>query len=152
MPQQVTGVAIIDNEDGTCAVQIGSSGYGGLDIAGFFDRSTFNQGHLAGNMRLARLIGNYGTVTSEEYLARLAEGLHLTNDDYTVTSIVDNEDGSYTVGFGSQTVTMQTSDLEGDTNDLQMVLRNIGSYLRIQGYTELTAGAIAAVAARSFWY
>ncbi len=152
MPQQVSGVTMIDNEDGTCAVQIGGAGYGGLDIASFFDRSTFSQDHLAGNMRLARVIGNYGAVTSEEYLARLAEGLHLTDADYTVTSIVDNEDGGYTVGFGSQTVTMQAGDLEGDTNDLQQVLRNIGSFLRIAGYTELTAGAIAAVATQSFWY
>lgn len=155
MPRRVTNVTIIDNGDGTCAVQVGPNGYGGMNTQStFFDRNTFNPDQLAGNIRLARLVGNYvGTGVSAEFLARLkAAGVKLSDADYPVDNLAYNADGTVTVTYGPSTLTVPAAQVEGDTGDQSILLPNVAAFLRKAGYTSLTPQAIAAVAAASFWY
>ncbi len=170
MPQQVTGVEITINTDPTkYDVQIGPNGYQGRTIADLFDRSTFDEDHMLGNIRLKWVIGGYGALASQEFRDALDAGLSTTAGDFYSVSFAQNIDGSLTISFGNvvggvanQTLTVSQSDLEEDTHDLEMVLRNIGAFLRKAGYHDLTtvapngiyAGktAIEAVALKTFWF
>lgn len=151
MPQQVTGVAIaIQSGDPTLYdVQIGGSGFQGRHVADLFDRTTFDEEHVFGNIRLKWLIGHRGEqLWSQEFTTALNAGLSTTAGDFYHLALTENVDGSYTLAFGTspsgvanQTITMTQSDLENDTNDIEMVLKNIGAFLRKAGYTDLTTVA-----------
>jgi hypothetical protein len=151
VPDQVTGVQIVLDPAlaTTCTIQIGPNGFGGVSIAGLFDHTQFDPEQLFGNIRLRRIIGNYGVLWSQEFANAInAQGVRCTGGDYYNVSFETNQDGSFTVGFGSsvgaapnQTITVDPGDLADDTHDLAMVVRNIGSFLRIAGYHDLTTPA-----------
>jgi hypothetical protein len=44
-------------------------------------------------------------------------------------------------GVANQTITLNPADLLEDTHDLNMVLLNLGAFLRRAGYTDLTTPA-----------
>ncbi len=170
MPQQVTGVALTINTDPTkYDVQIGPNGYQDRTIADLFDRSTFDEDHMLGNIRLKKIIGGYGALASQEFRDALDAGLSTTAGDFYSVGFEQNIDGSFIVSFGNvvggspnQTLTVSESDMEEDTHDLEMVLKNVGAFLRKAGYHDLTtvapngvyAGktAIQAVALHTFWF
>lgn len=150
VPDQVTGVQITPASDGlTYSLQIGPNGYEGLSVADLFDRTAFDAEHLFGNIRLRRLIGNYGVLWSEEFRAALnAGGVRCKGATYFNVGFALNQDGSHTVAFSSavgaapsETITVEPADLADDTHDLEMVRRNVGSFLRLAGYTDLTTPA-----------
>ncbi len=170
MPQQVTGVALTINTDPTkYDVQIGPNGYQGRTIADLFDRTLFDEDHMLGNIRLKKIIGGYGALASQEFRDALDAGLSTTAGDFYSVHFNQNLDGSFEVSFAnsvggvpSQTVTVSESDMEEDTHDLEMVLKNIGAFLRKAGYHDLTTAApngiyagktgIEAVALHTFWF
>ncbi len=172
MPQQVTGVAITIQAGSPTTlydVQIGNAGYQGRTIADLFDRTTFDEDHVLGNIRLKKIIGGYGALASQEFRDALNLGLSTTAGDFYSVHFNQNIDGSFEIGFtnavggvANQTLTVSESDMEEDTHDLEMVLKNIGAFLRKAGYHDLTtvapngiyAGktAIQAVAGKVFWF
>ncbi len=149
MPDQISGVVLVDHGT-TYDIQMGPNGEQGLQTTSLFDRSTFDQDHLFGNIRLKRVIGGYSVLWSQEFSDAInANGIHTTAATYYSVSFVQNQDGSYTVGFASsiggsvnQTITYDPGDLaEEDTHDLEMVRRNVGAFLRLAGYSDLTTPA-----------
>lgn len=177
MPDQISNVQISivpaePNEEPTqCIIQVGPSGYQ-RDISYLFDRMTDEPEHLIGNIRLKRIIGGYtsSALWSSEFLDLLNDsGIKTNTGTYYITDISLNQDGSYTVAFGpskvgpaSTTVTVALADLQDDTHDVDMVLRNVRSFLRLEGYNDLVTPAanglnqgntaIQAVAAATFRY
>ncbi len=154
VPDQVTGVVITPSVDGlTYSLQIGPNGESGLSVAALFDRTNFDADHLFGNIRLRRIIGNYGVLWSQEFTDAINErGIRTTGADYYNVTFAVNQDGSYTLGFGSavgaapnETITVDPQTLADDTHDLEMVKRNVGAFLRIAGYTDLTTPAVSGV-------
>ncbi len=172
MPQPVGGVQITlgsGTPPTTYDVQIGPNGFQGLTLADLFDRTLFDSEHMIGNIRLKKLIGNYGHVESQEFRDALNAGVRLTSGDYYGVSFAPNDDGSYVMMFGTvvngqanQGMTLDPASLDVDTHDMQMVLRNVGTFLRMAGYTDLTTPApgglyqgqtgIQAVAGTTFWF
>lgn len=155
VPDQVTGVqiAVVTPEVGQPAteytLQIGPNGYGAQPIASLFDRTTFDAEHLFGNLRLRRLIGNYGVLWSEEFRQSInASGIKLGGATYFNVTFEQNQDGSFVVGFGqavgsapNETITVDPGDLADDTHDLGMIVKNVKSFLRVAGFTDLTTPA-----------
>ena len=173
MADQVKGVALTVQGSGpsaTYSVQIGPNGFQGMPVSGLFDRTTFDADHLFGNIRLKHVIGNFGELWSKEFADALnAGGIGTTSGDFFNVGFAANRDGSYTLSFGSvlggvanQTITLNPADLTEDTHDLNMVVKNIGAFLRRSGFSDLTtpatsglyAGktAIQAVALQTFRY
>lgn len=170
MPQQITSVAITLQADPTLYnIQLGPNGYIGRLVADLFDRSTFDEEHMLGNIRLKKIIGGYGNLASDEFAAALDAGVATTAGDFYGVGFTQNIDGSYVVAFGNvvggspnQTLTVQESDLEEDSHDLNLVLLNVGAFLRRAGYHDLTTPApngvyagktgIQAVALHVFWF
>lgn len=149
MADQVTGV-VVAVSGANYSVQIGPNGFQGLPIAGLFDRSTFNPDHLFGNIRLKKVIGNFGELWSKEFADALnANGVGTTSGDFFNVGFSQNQDGSYTLSFGSvlggspnQTITVNPADLTEDTHDLNMVVLNLGAFLRRAGFTDLVTPAV----------
>jgi hypothetical protein len=148
MADQVTGVAVTVS-GATYSVQIGPNRFSGLPVADLFDWVTFNPDHLFGNIRLKHVIGNFGELWSKEFADALNNtGVATTAGDFYNVGFAANQDGSYTLSFGSvlggvanQTITFNPVDLLEDTHDLNMVLLNLGAFLRRAGYTDLTTPA-----------
>lgn len=156
MPDQVSGVQITldpGTPATTYSVQIGPNGYQGLTIASLFNRTNFDPDHLFANIRLRRIIGNYGVLWSQEFTDAInTRGIRTQGADYYNVGFSENQDGSYTLAFGSavgqapnQTITVDPQTLADDTHDLDVVLKNIGSFLRVAGYTDLTTPAASGV-------
>ncbi len=151
MPNQVTGVQLIPRVDDPelYDVQIGPNGYLGLRVENLFARNSFDAKQLFDNIRLKRLIGNYGPLWSQEFRNALnANGVRCTGGDYYNVTFAVNVDGSYTVGFSTvigaapnETITVAADALLDPGFDLETVVRNIGAFLRIAGYTDLTTPA-----------
>ncbi len=175
MPQKLNaGVVTITPQSGSPPtlydIQIGNSGQQGLTIASLFDRTTFDEGHLLGNLRLHKLIGGFGSIASKEFATSInAAGVAITAGDFYSINITQNVDGSYTIGFAqevgaadNQTLTATDADLNADNHDEDMIVKNVGAFLRRAGFHDLTtpapngvyAGktAVQAVALMSFWF
>lgn len=151
MPEQVTGVQVTINPTDPTKydVQIGPNGWQGLLIEQLFARNSFSAKQLFDNIRLKRLIGNFGPLWSQEFRTALNQnGVRCSGGDYFNVSFDQNVDGSYTVGFSTvvgaapnETITVAADALLDDTRDIETVVRNIGAFLRIAGYTDLTTPA-----------
>lgn len=150
MPDQISGVTITPSMDGlTYDLQIGPNGYPSLSVASLFDHSTFDEQQLFANIRLRRIIGNYSVLWSQEFTDAINErGVRCRGADYYNVGFSVNQDGSYTIAFGStvgaapnQTITVSPETLADDTHDLDAVVKNVGSFLRIAGYMDLTTPA-----------
>ncbi len=151
MPNQISGVTLTHHpETQTYDLQMGADGEQGLTVTSLFDRTQFDVDHLIGNIRLKRVIGNYSTLWSQEFADALnANGIRTKSGDYYSVSFAQNVDGSYTVAFSStvggapnQTLTYNPHDLaEEDTHDLEMVKRNVATFLRVAGYHDLVTPA-----------
>lgn len=148
MADRVTGVTLTPNPDGTVNIQIGPNGFQ-IPQTQLFDRVTFDPDHLMGNIRLKNVIGNYGAnVWSQEFLDAInANGIQTTSATFYGLGFTFNPDGSLTVTFGTvlggtpnQSETFNTADL-GDTHDLGMVVKNIGAWLRMAAFHDLTTPA-----------
>lgn len=151
MPEQVTGVQVIPRQDNPLLydLQIGPNGWESLDVSELFGGAPFTVQQMLDNIRLRRIIGNYGPVWSDEFLGALnATGVHCSNVTFYSCEFTENVDGSYTVGFTSaqgqppnETITVDAAWLSDDLRDLQTVRRNVGAFLRLAGYTDLTTPA-----------
>lgn len=152
VPDQAAGVQITlgtETPPATYSVTIGPNTYGPFQIADLFNRTNFDSDQLFGNIRLRRIIGNYGVLWSQEFTDAINKnGVRIQGGDYYNVTFEQNDDGSYTLGFGSaigqapnQTITVDPSTLADDTHDQSIVLSNIGSFLRIAGYSDLTTPA-----------
>lgn len=151
VPDQVTGVQVVPNPtDPTLYdLNIGPNGWQNLQVSQLFERNSFDAQQLFGNIRLKRIIGNYGSLWSQEFAAALnANGIRCTGGDYFNVSFEQNQDGSYTVGWSTaigqapnETIVVRPESLADDTRDIEQVRRNIGAFLRIAGYTDLTTPA-----------
>jgi hypothetical protein len=140
----------------TVSVQVGPNGYSGLPLSGngsFFDRVSFDADHLFGNIRLHYVIGNFGTLWSQEFVDSLnANGVATTAGDFYNVGFEVNDDGSYTISFGSaiggavnQTITTDEATLTEDTYDQTILLKNIGAFLRRAGFSDLTTPAATGI-------
>jgi hypothetical protein len=169
MPQQISGIVIADNHDGTQSIQIGPSGFPSVNL---FDR-TFDQNQVVNNMRLAFLIGGYVTPQSFEFIDAInrdGKGIIAKDQTYFVSAIklIDQANQIYEIGFsnliapnkvGPTIFTIQaTADtLSQDLGDQSVVIPNINGFLRAGGYANMTQvingkTAAQAVVAQAFWY
>lgn len=156
----LSSVVLTPNSDGTYNLQIGPYGYQG-NQADLTNRN-FDIDQLANTLRLAHLIGNYGSPDSREFIDAVNNtlgGVKLADATYFITSVANNPDGTITIGTAPTNtgVTVQTftggfSSLTSDTQDSSVVVGGVKSFLRLAGYTSLTPAAVAAVNARQFWY
>lgn len=150
MPDQIKGVQVTVNPDGTtCNIQCGSNGFEGITIASLFSRESFDPDHLLGNIRLRRIIGGYSVLWSQEFTDAINEnGVRLGSGDYYNVAFSANQDGSYNIDFGSavgqppnQGLTLDPDVLALDSHDIGIVQKNVASFLRIAGYTDLVTPA-----------
>lgn len=151
VPDQITGVQIVPGAGPAptaCQIVMGPNAEE-VTIASLFDRTTFDAEHLFGNIRLKRLIGNYSVLWSDEFRDAInGAGVKTKGATYYNVAFDQNQDNSYTIGFGSavggaanETITVDPGDLADDTHDPWMVVRNVGAFLRLAGYTDLTTPA-----------
>lgn len=151
MPDQIKGVQVTVNPDGTtCNIQVGPNGYENVLISSLFDRSNFDPDHLLANIRLRRVIGGYSVLWSQEFTDAINEnGVRLSSGDYYNVQFSVNQDGSYNLDFGNsvgsppnQGITVDPDTLAQDTHDIEVVMKNVKSFLRIAGYTDLVTPAV----------
>lgn len=153
MPNQITGVTITPNQDGTtCNVQVGPNGYT-VNIADLFVRNNFDADHLLDNIRLRRIIGGYSVLWSEEFVNSInTNGVRLPCGDYYNVGFTVNPDESVTVAFGStvgqspnETITTTPDFLADDTHNIDLVVKNVKSFLRIANFSNLTTPAASGI-------
>ena len=157
MPTQ-SSVTLTANPDGTGNLQIGSVGFPNIN---FFNLG-FDPQYLGNSLRLAHLVGNYGQPDSAEFLNAINNilgGVKAPDADYWITSVINNPDGTVTIGTGPtktgpevQTFTQQIPSLSSDFQDPSVIIGFVAAFLRKGGYTSLTAAALAAVNAKKFWF
>lgn len=149
MPNQITGVTITPDQNGTtCNIQVGPNGYT-VPIADLFNRTNFDASQLLDNIRLRRVIGGYSVLWSSEFEQALQESaIRLPCGDYYNVGFTVNPDESVTVAFGSnagtapsETVTTTNDWLADDTHNIDLVPKNVASFLRVANFSDLTTPA-----------
>lgn len=163
MPRQ-TSIEIRDNGDGTATVTVGGFEHQ-VSKESLFDFDDFNLQQVRDNMRLAFLIGGYAQPDSVEYINGVNKGVNGMETQCGRCTIrrvdlIDEAAQIYRVTYGftsgprrgqefSTEVNLPT--LQDDSDDTQVVIRNIPAFLRVAGHTFLSPAALAGLRGAKFW-
>lgn len=164
MPQQITDVTLTNLGNGQVNIQIGPYGYE-RELSSLFDRASIDPQQLFDNCRLAAVLAGVAQPATVEYVNavnRDGEGIQLKNRVYWLAGkphLVDVDAQVFHIGISETKLGAEvygfdvpaSSLIEDMAPDHEIVIRNIGSLLRKGGFSTLTAGAIAAVKAATFW-